>query len=520
MSTETPTPQFAAETSPDAGENEGSRDLNLSRTISEAYSVFTLTQKRWIVLLVGIASFFSPLSANIYFPALSSLSNQLHVSTELINLTITSYMVFQALAPTIFGELADSLGRRPVYILLFVIYICANIGLALQRSYAALIVLRMLQSTGSSGVIALASGVVADISHAGERGVYMGAVNIGAMLGPAIGPVIGGVLANQLGWWWIFYLLIILSSIFVVPLLLVFPETSRRVVGNGSTPPSSRINKSILPLLSPRGTGTPLPRPPLKFPNPLASIRLLFEKDMAIVLFANGILYTACYTVIASLPSLFLEIYGLDSLQVGLCYLPFGAGCAVASVGAGKIIDRDYRVVAKQNGITTNKRKGEDMTRFPIEAARLRSVFWILAVFAATLVAYGWVLDVETSIAAPLVLQFICGIFGTGAFTIISTLVVDLYPMKPSSATACNNLVRCLMGAGGTAAIESMISAMGRGWCFTFVAALCAGMAPLFWVERRWGMRWRGERAGRQVGRERGERREGEEREEVGEGKV
>ncbi|KAF8539486.1 major facilitator superfamily domain-containing protein [Trichophaea hybrida] len=515
MSTETPTPQFAAEASPDAGENEGSSSLKLSRTVSEAYSAFTPTQKQWIVLLVGIASFFSPLSANIYFPALSSLSNQLNVSAELINLTITSYMIFQALAPTLFGELADSLGRRPVYILLFAIYICANIGLALQRSYPALIVLRMLQSTGSSGVIALAIGVVADISHAGERGVYMGAVNIGTLLGPAIGPVIGGALANQLGWWWIFYFLIILSSMYIVPLLLVFPETGRRVVGNGSTPPSSRINKSFLPLLSPPGTGTPLPRPPLEFPNPLACIRLLFEKDMAIVLFANGILCTACYTVIASLPSLFLEIYGLNSLKIGLCYLPFGAGCAVASVGAGKIIDRDYRVVAKQNGITINKRKGEDMARFPIEDARLRSVFWMLAVYAATFAAYGWVLYVETSIAVPLVLQFICGVFAIGVFTIFSTLVVDLYPMKPSSAAACNNLVRCLMGAGGTAAIDSMISTMGRGWCFTFVGAMCAAMAPLLWVERRWGMRWRWERAGR--GREVTEERvEGVE----GEGKV
>lgn len=88
-------------------------------------------------------------------------------------------------------------------------------------------------------------------------------------------------------------------------------------------------------------------------------------------------------------------------------------------------------------------------------------------------------------------LQFILGIVGTGAFTILSTLVVDLYPAKPSSATACNNLVRCLMGAGGTAAIESMIKAMGRGWCFTFVGLVCAAMAPLLWLERSRGMEWR-----------------------------
>lgn len=50
----------------------------------------------------------------------------------------------------------------------------ANIGLALQNDYAALILLRCLQSTGSSGTVALGNGVVADIASSGERGKFMG----------------------------------------------------------------------------------------------------------------------------------------------------------------------------------------------------------------------------------------------------------------------------------------------------------------------------------------------------------
>jgi uncharacterized membrane protein (DUF2068 family) len=57
------------------------------------YSVFTASQRRYIVFMASWAGFFSPVSSQIYFPALNTLAKDLHVSNSLINLTLTSYMV-------------------------------------------------------------------------------------------------------------------------------------------------------------------------------------------------------------------------------------------------------------------------------------------------------------------------------------------------------------------------------------------------------------------------------------------
>ena len=191
--------------------------LTTASSVAPLHSVFTPNQKRFIIFMASWGGFFSAVSSNIYFPALNSLAADLHVSNTLINLTLTSYMVshlffcyrsrysqcrqiFQGLAPAFIGELADTAGRRPAYFFCFVVYIAACVGLALQNSYAALFLLRCLQSTGSSGTIALSSGVVADVATAAERGKYMGFVASGSLLGPAIGPVVGGVLSQFLGW--------------------------------------------------------------------------------------------------------------------------------------------------------------------------------------------------------------------------------------------------------------------------------------------------------------------------------
>ena len=104
-------------------------------------------------------------------------------------------MIMQKLAPTIFGDFADMSSRQPAYMLDFTLYMAANTGIALVQSFTGLMVIRCLQSAGSSGIIALVSGVAVDISGSGERGKYMGWVLSGAMVGPTIGPVLGGLLA-------------------------------------------------------------------------------------------------------------------------------------------------------------------------------------------------------------------------------------------------------------------------------------------------------------------------------------
>lgn len=94
---------------------------------------------------------FSSLCSYIYYPAITAVAADLGVSVSLVNLTITSYLLVAAVAPAFMGDMADQSGRRPIYILMFTLLISANIGIALQKSYSALFVLRMLQSAGSSG---------------------------------------------------------------------------------------------------------------------------------------------------------------------------------------------------------------------------------------------------------------------------------------------------------------------------------------------------------------------------------
>lgn len=486
-------------------DGDGGRDLEntLSRVSSgPPYSVFSPGMKRWIVGMNCVAAFMSPITANIYFPALPTLARDLGVGLDQINITLTTYMILQALAPTIFGDFGDIAGRRPAFIIAFIIYLGANIGLALQRNYAALLVLRMLQSGGSSGTIALVYAVVADIAPSSERGKWMGIVSSGITIGPAVGPVIGGLLNAYLGWPWIFWFLIILTVVWLIPYVLAVPETGRKVVGNGSVPPQG-WNMTLIDYIRFRNQNVARPASSISrralIPNPLNTLKVLRHKDMAMILFYNATLFVAFSTVTATLATQFQQIYGYDELTLGLLYLPIGGSTTIASIGGGFIADWNFRRIAHKLGVKVDRKRGNDMANFPVEKARIQLIFPLIFVGTGALIGYGWALERQVGVAVPLVLSFFIGLCVTWPFQILNLLIVDSYPGAPATATAANNLVRCLSGAAATASIEPIIRAIGRGWAFTLLALLFTIPSPILWVIIKHGPKWRRQRTERMI---------------------
>ena len=63
---------------------------------------------------------------------------------------------------------------------------------------------------------------------------------------------------------------------------------------------------------------------------------------------------------------------------------------------AGKIIDRDYRTTAAAAGITIDRAKGDNVATFPIERARLRSIWYFIGISTTCTIGYGWTLQSQT----------------------------------------------------------------------------------------------------------------------------
>ena len=358
-------------------------------------------------------------------------------------------------------------------------------------------VLRCLQSSGSSGTIAVGSAVVADVSTRAERGKYIGYAGMGVTLGPALGPVIGGLLIQKMGWRSIFWFLTIFAGVFLLIIVVAIPETCRAVVGNGSIPPP-RWQLSLIQYLRKPSEKTEhahadfqtIKKSQKSF-NPFASLRIATEKEAGLILWYGALLFSGYIAVVSTLSLQLHARYGFDSLKIGLCYLPFGIGSLTSRWTVGPLLDRNFRRLAGLHNLVIIKNRQQDITNFPVEIARLQVAFPLIIISSIAVVAYAWVMEHKTNLGIPLAMLFFMGHCVSGAFNVLNTLVVDINKDTPATAVAANNLFRCLIGAGAAALSTPLINRIGIGWTGTFIAFLWVLFSPALYVVWKNGLRWR-----------------------------
>lgn len=326
---------------------------------------------------------------------------------------------------------------------------------------------------------------------------------MGLTLGPTLGPVIGGLLDTYLGWKSIFWFLVIYAGMMLVTMLIFLPETCRTIVGNGSIPPS-KYNTSLLTHLQQRRQqkrGLPpkydtaqAPSASRRRVNPLATLAIVRHKETFMILCFMAIHYAGYFAVLSTLSTQLASRYHLSSLKVGLCFIPIGVGTLTSRWTLSYLVDFNFRREAQKAGLEITKNKQQKIEHMDIEKARLTICLPTVYASCAVILAYAWVMQYRTPLAAPLVVLFFCGNLFSGVSTTLNVLVVDINRHSPATASAAMNLFRCLLGAGATAVANPAIEAMGIGWVGTMIAGIWVLFSGLLWVLWFRGFQWRKEK--------------------------
>ena len=370
-------------------------------------------------------------------------------------------------------------------------------GLGFSKSYAALVVLRCVQSAGSASSIAIGAGVVGDITTRAERGGYMGVFQAGLLAPVAVGPIIGGAISGALGWRAIFWVLAGYAGVFLVVLIALLPETLRASVGNGGRVPDSLMARYPLSAYQrltnakfDRQHGNPQPALPPTRLDILGPLRILTTKHACPIILFLAIYYAVWQMSITAMSTLFASRYNLSQTHIGLTFLANGVGSILGTLSTGKLLDKDYKRLKR---VFEAQRGSASQHAFPLEKARLRFVPLLSAIQCASILLFGWTIayPARVHIAVPIVSTFITGWTAVSIQSVVTTYLVDVFSERSAAAGASLNLARCLFAAGGTSFVMPLIDRVGVGWAFT----ICVGVQIValvgLAVQWRYAGRWR-----------------------------
>lgn len=247
----------------------------------------------------------SPFSIDLYLPALGRIAREFGTSASKASLSVSSYFMGLALAQILYGPFLDRFGRKkPVYAGTAV-YILASIGCMSSGSVDSLVGWRLLQGIGGCVTEIAAMAMVRDYFPLQHSARIFSLLVLVLGMSPLLAPSVGGFLSVWVGWRWIFGLLVLLA-------LLTIWLMHRYLPAGYRPDPGARIRL--------RSTVT-------------TYAGIFSNKLFLIYTLASAFSFTALFVYVAASPMMYMQTYGLDPQQYGICF----AALAAAFIGGNQL---------------------------------------------------------------------------------------------------------------------------------------------------------------------------------------
>ncbi len=180
------------------------------------------------ISLLGIASGISPFAMAIVVPALEVFAQKYQAPYSTVQFIISAYLFGLAVSQPIVGFVSDKIGRRPVLIAGFLLYVVASIICVTTESINALIISRFLQGTGGSVGSVISRAIIRDTSSPEQSAKALSRVTAIMGSAPMIAPVIGGLAYQFFGNPNdIFIITALFGIVILVPIFFKIPETKK-----------------------------------------------------------------------------------------------------------------------------------------------------------------------------------------------------------------------------------------------------------------------------------------------------
>lgn len=158
-----------------------------------------------VTLAIFMTTFMTAIEGTIVSTAMPTIVSDLD-GLEIMNWVVSIFLLMTAVSTPLYGKLADSIGRKPVFLFEIALFVIGSSLCGLAQNMVELILFRVIQGLGSGAVQPVAITIIADLYTLQKRAKMLG-LNSGFWgVASVIAPLLGGFIVQHLSWHWVFYI--------------------------------------------------------------------------------------------------------------------------------------------------------------------------------------------------------------------------------------------------------------------------------------------------------------------------
>ena len=315
-----------------------------------------------MVATVCVGAFMGQLDASIVSLALPAIRADFGGSIAGVQWVALSYLLVLVGLVAPVGRLADSIGRKQLYVYGFALFTLASLACGFAPNLAVLLVFRALQAVGAALLQANSTALISLAAPRGRLTQAIGLQGTAQAVGLGIGPSVGGALLGVGGWRWLFWVNVpagalgVLAGVLLLPrsrdlrprqpiggrdlLLFLTAVTATMLALSLTGRGASQLDVVAVLIVAAISCGALFVSRQRRSPSPLLPMSLLGDHSFAVGLTAGLLSYVALFGALFAAPYYLEPGLGLDAARAGLVLTVLPAGLAVAAPFAGTVTRR------------------------------------------------------------------------------------------------------------------------------------------------------------------------------------
>jgi len=180
-------------------------------------------------LVIGamlVSTFMAAVEVTVISTAMPTIVAQLG-GFSLFSWAFGAYLLTQAVATPLYGRLADSYGRKRVYLGSVTLFLVGSLLCGCAWSMVSLVLFRAIQGIGGGGLVPMATTIIGDVSEPADRPRMMGYVSGIWGISAIVGPLLGAFFVNSLGWPFVFWVNLPIGIVAMTMIALFLHEPPR-----------------------------------------------------------------------------------------------------------------------------------------------------------------------------------------------------------------------------------------------------------------------------------------------------